>query len=283
MRFANLLDCLEWGTKNALAIGAACAAVGFIVGTTTLTGLGLKIANATIYLANMSASFIMHFDFLNLFQIDHFTLVFTLFYTAVACLILGMGLPTTPNYIVVSIIAAPALLKFGVAPLIAHMFVFYFGIMADLTPPVAVAAYAASGISQGDPFKTGLRAFTLAWAEMYVPFAFVFSPILILMPWILEKSRGPFPWVDFLFVFATVLLGVIALGAILIGYFGDRVTPLERIGLVISLFLLWWHEQFSSVIGFALLAGIFLFQTFRRRRREARPAHPVFFPADPKT
>ena len=163
------------------------------------------------------------------------------------------------------------------------MFVFYFGIMADLTPPVAVAAYAASGISQGDPFKTGLRAFTLAWAEMYVPFAFIFSPILILMPWILEKSRGPFPWLDFLFVFATVLLGVVALGAILIGYFGDRVTPLERIGLVISLFLLWWHEQFSSVIGFALLAGIFLFQTFRRRRREARPVRPAFSPADPKT
>jgi TRAP-type uncharacterized transport system fused permease subunit len=283
MRFVNLLDCLEWGTKNALAIGAACAAVGFIVGTTTLTGLGLKIANATIYLANMSASFIMQFDFLNLLQIDHFTLIFTLFYTAIACLILGMGLPTTPNYIVVSIIAAPALLKFGVVPLIAHMFVFYFGIMADLTPPVAVAAYAASGISQGDPFKTGLRAFTLAWAEMYVPFAFIFSPILILMPWILEKSRGPFPWLDFLFVFATVLLGVVALGAILIGYFGDRVTPLERTGLVISLFLLWWHEQFSSVIGFALLAGIFLFQTFRRRRREARPVRPAFSPADPKT
>ena len=274
MRFAHLLDCLEWGTKNALAIGSACAAVGFIVGTTTLTGLGLKIANATIYLANISASLIMNIDFLNLLQIDHVTLIFTLLYTAVACLILGMGLPTTPNYIVVSIIAAPALLKFGVVPLVAHMFVFYYGIMADLTPPVAVAAYAASGISQGDPFKTGVRAFTLAWAEMYVPFAFMFSPILILMPWILEKTQVPFPWMDFLFVFATVLLGVIALGAILIGYFGDRVTSLERIGLVISLGLLWWHEQFSSVIGFLLLTGIYLFQTFRRRRREMARTAP---------
>ena len=89
-------------------------------------------------------------------------------------------------------------------------------------------------------------------------------------------------------IFATFMpaiefLGVVALGAILIGYFGDRVTPLERIGLAVSLFLLWWHEQFSSVIGFALLAGIFLFQTFRRRRREAHPAHPLFSPADPKT
>ena len=113
-----------------------------------------------------------------------------LFYTAIASLILGMGLPTTPNYIVVSIIAAPALLKFGIAPLVSHLFVFYFGILADLTPPVAVAAYAASGISQGDPFKTGVRAFTLAWSGMYVPFAFVFSPVLIFMPWILEKNPG---------------------------------------------------------------------------------------------
>jgi TRAP-type uncharacterized transport system fused permease subunit len=264
MRFVHLLDCLEWGTKNALAIGAACAAVGFIVGTTTLTGLGLKIANATIYLANISASFLMNFDFLNLFQIDHFTLVFTLFYTAIACLILGMGLPTTPNYIVVSIIAAPALLKFGVVPLVAHMFVFYYGIMADLTPPVAVAAYAASGISQGDPFKTGVRAFTLAWAEMYVPFAFIFSPILILMPWILEKSRGPFPWLDFLFVFATVLLGVMALGAILIGFFGGaRLKGYQRAIMGVALLCLWWHETISSFVGAALLAGMFLWQRYR--------------------
>ena len=264
MRLEHVIDCLEWGTKNALAIGAACAAVGFIVGTTTLTGLGLKVASATIYLATSTADVVKAVDLLNLFGIDQLSLVFTLLYTAVACLILGMGLPTTPNYIVVSIIAAPALLKFGIAPLASHLFVFYFGILADLTPPVAVAAYAAAGISQGDPFKTGVRAFTLAWAGMYVPFAFVFSPVLIFMPWILAKNPGPFPLFEFLLVFATVILGIIALGALIIGYFGDRATVPERFLLFISLIMLWWHEPISSVFGAILLAGIYLFQRHRR-------------------
>lgn len=265
MRFEHVLDCLEWGTKNALAIGAACAAVGFIVGATTLTGLGLKLASATIELATATAAIVDKLDFLNLFTLDHTTLFFVLAYTAVASLILGMGLPTTPNYIVVSIIAAPALLKFGVAPLLSHLFVFYFGILADLTPPVAVAAYAASGISQGDPFKTGVRAFTLAWAGMYVPFAFVFSPILVFMPYILQKTRGPFPYMEFIFVLATVILGIIALGAIIIGYFGrDRLRLPQRLLLVVALIGLWWHEPLSSYVGAAIMGGVYFWQRYRK-------------------
>jgi len=266
-----VLDCLEWGTKNALAIGAACAAVGFIVGTTSLTGLGLKFANATIYLSHIAAASLNRIDLLNLFTIDQTTLFFTLFFTAIASLILGMGLPTTPNYIIVSIIAAPALLKFGILPLLSHLFVFYFGILADLTPPVAVAAYAASGISQGDPFKTGVRAFSLGLAEVYVPFAFAFSPILVLLPWILEKQRGPFPWIDFIFVFATVILGIVALGAVLIGYFGDRLRAGERILLGVALILLWWHELLSSLAGIVLLAGVFMVQYWRKKERKSKP------------
>ena len=267
MKIREVLDCLEWGTKNALAIGAACACVGFIVGTMTLTGLGLKVANGTIYLSSVTATLFDNLDFLNLFTLDQTTMFFLLIYTAIACLILGMGLPTTPNYIVVSIIAAPALLKFGVAPLLSHMFVFYFGILADLTPPVAVAAYAASGISQGDPFKTGLRAFTLAWAGMYLPFAFIFSPIVVFMPWILQKTRGPFPYMEFLFILATILLGIVALGAIIIGFFGgSRLKVIPRLLLAIALLCLWWHEPVSSFIGAGLLLGIYLFQRQQRKK-----------------
>ncbi|MBW2306902.1 MAG: TRAP transporter fused permease subunit [Deltaproteobacteria bacterium] len=270
MRFGHVIECLEWGTKNALAIGAACTAVGFIVGTTTLTGLGLKFANATIVLSNLSASLVDKLDVLNLFALDQTTLFFTMVYTVIACLILGMGLSTTQNYIVVSIIAAPALMKFGIAPLLSHLFVFYYGIMADVTPPVAVAAYAASGISQGDPFKTGLRAYTLSLAEVYVPFAFVFTPALVFMPWILENPRPPFPWLEFIGVLVTVILGIMALGAIVIGYFGDRVTVYERLILVPVLVLLWWHELYSSIVGAGMLLGLYLFQRYRRRLRESR-------------
>lgn len=270
MRLEHVLECLEWGTKNALAIGAACAAVGLIVGTTTLTGMGLKFANATVFLSTATSAFINKLDLLNLFSLDQTTLFFTLFYTALASLILGMGLPTTPNYIIVSIIAVPALLKFGIAPLLSHMFVFYFGLLADLTPPVAVAAYAASGISQGDPFKTGLRAFTLSWTTMYVPFAFIFSPILILMPWILQKPRGPFPVLDFLFVFTTVILGIIALGAIIIGYLGDQLNKLERTLLVAALFGFWWHEMLSSILGGFLLGAIYFWKRWCKAKREEK-------------
>ncbi len=285
MRLEHVIECLEWGTKNALAIGAACAAVGFIVGTTTLTGMGLKFANATVFLSTATSAFFNKLDILGLFPLDETTLFFTLFYTALASLILGMGLPTTPNYIIVSIIAAPALLKFGVAPLLSHMFVFYFGLLADLTPPVAVAAYAASGISQGDPFKTGLRAFTLSWTTMYVPFAFMFSPILILMPWILQKPRGAFPVLEFLFVMITVILGIIALGAIIIGYFADRLNKLERCLLGVCLILLWWHETLSSIVGAILLSGLFIWQHLRKRRREEdnlKIAVGAPSPADPE-
>jgi len=272
MRFENIIECLEWGTKNALAIGAACASVGFIVGTTALTGLGLKFANATLVLSSKLAAGVSVIDFVHLFSMDQFTLFFTLAFTVIACLILGMGLPTTPNYIVVSVIAAPALLKFGIAPLLSHLFVFYYGILADVTPPVAVAAYAASGISQGDPFKTGLRAFTLSWAKVYVPFAFVFSPILVLNPWILEKVRGPFPFLDFIAVLTTVLLGIITLGGFVIGYFGDKTTLPERIGLALCTLLLWYHEVISSVVGAALMITIFLIEHSRKKRREAQGA-----------
>ena len=268
MKFAQVIECLEWGTKNALAIGAACCAVGFIVGTTSLTGLGLKFAHATITLSTHLGSMVDKIDFLNLLTVNQSTLFFTLFFTVIACLILGMGLPTTPNYIVVSVIAAPALMEFGIAPLLSHLFVFYFGILADVTPPVAVAAYAASGISQGDPFKTGLRAFTLSWAKVYVPFAFVFSPILVLNPWILNSPRGPFPWLEFAGVLTTVVLGILTLGGFVIGYFGDRTTPIERAALVVCTLLLWIHEVTTSIIGVILLVSIYLMERNRKRRRE---------------
>ena len=162
MRIPDLMDALHWGTKNALAIGAACACVGFIVGATTLTGLGLKFAATVLKLATNVVAAISYVDILHLvFDQDAFTLFFTLVFTALACFILGMGTPSTAN-IVASMIAAPALLQWHILPLVSHMFVFYYSILADVTPPVALAAYAASGISGADPFRTGLRAFTLS-------------------------------------------------------------------------------------------------------------------------
>ncbi len=265
MGFRDILDTLEWGTKNALAIGAACATVGFIVGATTLTGLGLKFASAVIELASGVAVFVHNLDFMNLTTLDGTTLFFTLVFTAISCFILGMGIPTTAQYIIASMIAAPALLQWGIHPLISHMFVLFYAVLADVTPPVALAAYAASGISGGDPFKCGFTAFALSSAKLYVPFAFVYSPIILWLPKILDPTAS-FDVVEFISVFATIVLGVVFLGSTIIGYFKAKSTGAERVMTGVAALCMLVHELFSSLVGLAIMIVIFILQRNRARR-----------------
>ncbi|MCP4748898.1 MAG: TRAP transporter permease [Desulfobacteraceae bacterium] len=267
MRVPAIMDTLEWGARNALAIGAACACVGFIVGATTLTGLGLKFATAVIELAGNVAAFIDVVDFTNTLGLEPLTLFFTLAFTAVACFLLGMGIPTTAQYIIASMIAAPALTQWGISPLVSHMFVLFYAVLADVTPPVALAGYAAAGISGGDPFKTGFMSFALSSAKLYVPFAFVYSPIILWMPWILDPNVS-FNLLEFLVVFSGVVLGVMALGATIIGYLSDKSTPLERLGTTAATLLLLIHGFTTSLIGFGILAGVYFVQYSRRKTLE---------------
>lgn len=265
MPFSEMLRTLEAGTKNALAIGAACACVGFIVGATTLTGLGLKFASMVIDLSAGISQWITSVDITHLLALNDVTLFFTLFFSAVACLVLGMGLPTTAQYIIASMIAAPALLKFGIHPLISHMFVLFYAVLADVTPPVALAAYAASGVSGADPFKTGFTAFSLSSAKIYVPFAFIYSPIILWMPKILNPSI-PFDFAGFIVVFLTIFFGVVALGATIVGYLGSRSTKLERLLTGVAAACLLFHEPISSYVGIGILVAVYLVQRFRKRK-----------------
>jgi len=155
-------EALVQGARDALGVSIACLSIGFIMGSATLTGAGLKIANGILMLSGG-----------NLFL----TLVFTM----IACLILGMGLPTTANYLVTSTIAAPALVTAGVPLLSAHLFVFYFGIIADLTPPVALAAMAGAGIAGSPPVKTGVQSFKLAAPAYLIPYVFCYAPQITLV------------------------------------------------------------------------------------------------------
>jgi TRAP-type uncharacterized transport system fused permease subunit len=246
--------------------------VGFIVGGTTLTGLGLKFAATVISLAQGTAAGILQFDLLHLISAKGLTLFFTLFFTMISCFILGMGIPTTAQYIVASMIAAPALMQFGIPPLVSHMFVLYFAVLADVTPPVALAAYAASGISGADPFRTGLAAFRLSSAGFMIPYVFVSAPILLWYPSLLDGS--PFNVWLFLQVFATCLLGAIALGATMIGYFKYHSTLVERIATGFATAFLITPEVHSDYIGGAILLAVFLKQMFRKRRVAANnPSH----------
>ncbi len=161
MGIADIIKALEEGARGALGVALACSLVGFIVGTSSLTSLGLTISN-------------------NIIDISGGNLVLTLILAMVACLVLGMGLPTTANYIVCSTIIAPALIGMNVLPLAAHLFVFYFGIMADLTPPVCLAAFTGAGIAGASPAKTGMTATRIALASYLLPYMFVYNPMLLL-------------------------------------------------------------------------------------------------------
>ncbi len=271
MRFKDILSSLEEGTKNAIAIGAACACVGFIVGATTLTGIGLKFATAVIAVAHGIADIINPLLF-GLTAVNDVTLFFTLVNTAIACFILGMGIPTTAQYIIAAMIAAPALLQWGIHPLLSHMFVFFYAILADVTPPVALAAYAAAGIAGSDPFRTGFRAFSLSSAKACVPFAFIYAPAVLLMPWLVDPAID-FDWLWFAQCAATLLLGVSALGATVVGYIGGGPLHwLPRTFMGLSALLLIIPGTETDIMGAVLYVALVVWQVLKYRKTKAKTA-----------
>ncbi len=264
LRLPQILESLQEGTKNAISIGAACACVGFIVGATTLTGIGLKFATAVIAIAH-SIAMILNPIFMGLTTVSDITLFFTLVNTALACFVLGMGIPTTAQYIIAAMIAAPALMQWGIHPLLSHMFVFFYAVLADVTPPVALAAYAAAGVAGSDPFRTGFRAFSLSLAKTFVPFAFVYAPIVLLMPWLLNPGVT-FDWIWFIQAAFTLWLGVVALGATVVGYIGGgRLNYFERFLMGTAAILLIIPGTTTDIMGAVLLTAIFIKQVLKAR------------------
>ncbi len=239
--FPKLIEALDSGARGALGVACACGTVGIIVGTATLTGLGLRIASAIITLSGG-------------------ILIVSLLLTMVACILLGAGLPTTANFIVTSTMAAPALLQLGVAPMAAYMFVLYFGIAADLSPPVALAAYAGAGIAGDDPMKTGGAAIRLALAGFLVPYIYVFNPMLVLV------GFEPIP---FIISIGTALLGVFLLGMGSIGFYKTKMPMwLRAISLAGALGLL-IPGILTDTIGFSVLLLVHFFQTSKFRKEES--------------
>lgn len=221
MKFIDIIYALVDGARTALAVAAATAAAGIIVGIVTKTGLGLKLANGLI---DLSGGY----------------LIPTLMLTMVAALILGMGSPTTANYVITSTIAAPAIILLGVPDLSAHLFVFYFGIIADITPPVALAAFAAAGVAGGEPIKTGIESSKLAIAAFIIPYIFVLSPQMLMIDT---------TWMEVAWVVLTAMAGMIAIGAGVIGYWMRGMNWLERVLAVIVGLLLIYPETVSDIIG----------------------------------
>ncbi len=234
---SRLKEAFESGARGSISVACACATVGIIVGMSTLTGLALRIANTIVSLAGG-----------NLFL--------TLFFTMITSILLGTGLPTTANFIITSAMAAPALLQLGIPPKAAYMFVFYFGIAADLTPPVALAAYAGSGIAGSDPMKTGFTAFKLALAGFLVPFVYAYNPILLFI-----DAR----FVPMLQAVVTALIGVFLLAMATIGYYKAKLSLLLRAVALGGAMMLLVPGTRSDIAGIAILAAIYLIQRYKSK------------------
>ena len=241
MSLWDIIKTLETGARSALPVVAACASAGIIVGIVTLTGLGVKLAGGIVKLAGGNI---------------YLTMVFTM----LTSLVLGMGVPTTANYIIQATVSAPALISLGVPPIAAHLFVFYFGIVADITPPVALAAFAGSGIAGSNPLRTGFEAFKLGFAAYLVPYIFVLSPVLVLV------DVTPLGIIRALL---TAIIGMLGIGGASTGFFVTHGKAWERLLLFIGGVLMVDPGGYTDLIGFALLALIWLVQ---KRRAQAQDA-----------
>jgi TRAP transporter 4TM/12TM fusion protein len=239
--FKQMVDALVDGARTALAVAAATACAGIIVGVVTKTGLGLKLANGLVDLADEK-------------------LFLTLLFTMITAIILGMGSPTTANYVITSTIAAPAIILLGVPELAAHLFVFYFGIIADITPPVALAAFAAAGVSGGEPIRTGLNSAKLAIAAFIIPYMFVYNPALLMI----DTTIPHLLWVIF-----TAISGMIAIGAGMIGYWYRKLMIPERLLSIAGGLMLIYPEGMTDMIGLGIFVLMIVLQfVFKRENKE---------------
>jgi TRAP transporter 4TM/12TM fusion protein len=244
---AVLLEALETGAKYALAVGAAAATVGIVIGVVTLTGVGFKVSYIITTAAQGIAGGLSSFIPSVLASTQSLTLLAALVMTGAVCILMGCGIPTTANYIIMVTVAAPTLVQLGVEPLVAHFFVFYYGVLADITPPVALAAYAAAGMAGSDPFKTGNTAFRLGLAKALVPFVFVFSPSLLLV------AKG-FTWYDFSVTFIGCVLGITVLAAALSKFFLVEMKRWEQLLCYAAAILLIAPGLVVTLIGLTMTA-----------------------------
>src|SRR5436190_7305252 len=252
-RFFDILDAFVVGAKYAISVGSAAATVGIIIGIVTLTGVGFKLSTIITGAAADISTLLGGFMPQSLFDARGLTLFFTLVMTAIVCILLGCGVPTTATYLIMVTVAAPALATLGVAPLVAHFFVFYYGVLADITPPVALAAYAGASMAGADPFKTGNTAFRLGLAKALVPFVFVYSPSMLLV------TKG-FTWAEFFETTIGCAIGVVMLAVALTGYGLARLSKLEQFWLGAASILVISPSRAATLAGLAMAVPILVRQ-----------------------
>lgn len=238
----KFLDSLEAGGKGTITVGAACGVAGIISGTITMTGLANEMINAIVAVAG-----------------DR--LFIALFLTMLCCIVLGMGVPTTATYCIMAATCAPILTRMGVPIIAAHFFVFYFGIVADITPPVALAAYAGSAIAKSNPMRTAYNATKLAVAAFIIPYVFCFSPAMLLI----ETDT-----LSVLVIALTSLIGIFGVAAALEGYLFTNMSIVVRLLLIVGGLLMIYPGTMTDIVGLILIAGgIFIQMALSKRAQPA--------------
>ncbi|MCC8193339.1 MAG: TRAP transporter permease, partial [Deltaproteobacteria bacterium] len=236
-----ILHALISGGMGAIEVATACACSGIIIGVIAISGVGLAFS-----------SFVL--------DLSMGILPLALFWTMIGSIILGMGVPTTAQYIITSTLAAPALANMGISMQAAHLFCLYFGVLADVTPPVALATYASAGIARSDPLKTGFVALATAAAGFVVPYMFVYNPYLMLHGGsVLDTVVGT----------VTALIGIIGLASAVQGFLVKDLNPVERLALFAVPFLIIWPTIPSNLLGAAIVVGIFVLQKYFGKRTVA--------------
>ena len=234
----NIFDALSAGGRSCVTVGVACGIAGVIAGCLTVTGLASKMINNIVNISGSSP-------------------LLALLLTMVCCIVLGMGVPTTANYCIMASTCAPILIKMGIPTIAAHFFVFYFGIVADITPPVALAAYAGSAIAKGNPMKTGVTATRLAIAAFIIPFVFAYSPSLLFIDTV---------WYDVVLIGLTATIGMVGIAAGLSGYLLRDMNLLERLITIAGGLLLIIPGIWTDLGGVLLIAVIVVWQALRRKQ-----------------
>lgn len=232
IKVPEMAAAMELGVKYALAVGAAAAAVGIVVGVINTTGIGFRIGfMVTQGAGNLATDLYTYLSLGGLFDwfgVEDLQLFISLVFIAIACILMGAGIPTTALYIMLVSVAQPALAQLGVPPISSHMFVLYYGVVSEITPPVCTSAYAAAAIANSNPFRTGLSAFSLGLGKVVAPMAFVYAPVLLFV-----SSTGFDLW-EFSYTATSCIAGVIALSTAVVGYWFSPMNAISRILMAVA-------------------------------------------------
>jgi TRAP-type uncharacterized transport system fused permease subunit len=275
---SGLTKALENGSIGVLNVAATCAAAGLIVGVVTLTGLGLKFSSIVLQYADSLTRLVLDsFAALGVAStpalLHDVKLLFTAIFTSLIVWIVGLAVPVTASYIICAVIAAPALIQLGVADFAAHMFIFYYAVLSEVSPPTALSPFAAAAITGGDPYKTTLQSWKYTMPAFLVPFMFVLDPTgigLLLMGSF--KKLGMAPWGDIAVVCVTAMIGIAALAGGVQGWLFKKTSRLERWLLIIAGLCLVYPKPLLDYIGIALIVVVLASQKLRKAEAAAARA-----------